>query len=216
MDAKPKDIRDMTVVKNTVRIAAYGMWFCAWLLLSCLKGWPLLLANWLVREIHPPWFFQIPIKMTVALGVWFGFLFLFSCLPVWWMRRRHSPALRLIARCATFLLAMLLCTVFCTILWQNFVTDKLYNCTDPAWLDFLSPGDWVHDWDHHHPIAVVAKVVTGRSMEEPDEIKAGWSVTRLWWLWCSWVAASMLASYLVSRWLWPPGRPRSLPGEPAT
>lgn len=102
------------------------------------------------------------------------------------------------ARIAKFVALMFLMTIVCTIVWQEFVTDRLYNCTDPAWLDFLTPGDWVHAHDGQ-PIMVVAKIVP-RGMSDPDTIKEGWSVTRLWCLWYSFVGVSVVLSALLS---WP-------------
>ena len=101
-------------------------------------------------------------------------------------------AMRLLAtKAAKFAAVFLCCTVGCTLLWSQFVTDTFYSCTDPGWLDFLSPGHWVH-----RPITV-AHVVAGRSMSEPDTIRAGWSNTGLWYLWFSVVGVSSI----VSAWL---------------
>jgi hypothetical protein len=44
-----------------------------------------------------------------------------------------------------FLLTLAVMTLLCTLAWQQFVTDTLYHCTDPGWLDFLSPGQWIHN-----------------------------------------------------------------------
>lgn len=99
-------------------------------------------------------------------------------------------------RIAKFVAVFLCCTIVCTVLWAQFVTDTLYNCTDPGWLDYLFPGHWVH-----HPVAV-AHVVVGRSMSEPDTIKAGWSITGLWFLWFAVVGVSVLGSVLLARLPW--------------
>jgi hypothetical protein len=105
---------------------------------------------------------------------------------------------------AKFGAMLLLCVIGCTTLWGLFVTDRLYNCTDPGWLDFLFPGHWVH-----HPVAV-AHVVAGRSMSEPDTIRAGWSITGLWCLWFSFIVVSLVVSFLLARRSWFP----SLVSEP--
>jgi len=99
---------------------------------------------------------------------------------------------------AKFFFLMLASTIVCTIIWQQFVTDHLYNCTDPLWLDFLNPGDWVHG----HVVSVPVVVV--RSMSEPDTIKQGWTVTGLWVLWFSFVGASVAVSAWVAvlPWRW--------------
>jgi hypothetical protein len=103
---------------------------------------------------------------------------------------------------AKFGALLLLCALGCTALWGLFVTDRLYNCTDPGWLDFLFPGHWVH-----HPVAV-AHLVAGRYMSEPDTIRAGWSITGLWCLWFSFVVISLVVSFLLARRSWFPGRQR--------
>ena len=103
---------------------------------------------------------------------------------------------------AKFVIVMLVMTVVCTFVWQEFVTDKLYNCTDPGWLDFLSPGDWVHVHDGK-PVAFVP-VIVGGLMSDPDTIKNGWSIARLWHLWYSFVAVSVVISILLARIRWIP------------
>src|SRR5881409_2770465 len=99
-------------------------------------------------------------------------------------------------RTVKFVAALLCCTIVCTSLWAQFVTDSLYNCTDPGWLDYLFPGHWVH-----HPIAV-GHVVAGRSMSESDTIKEGWSVTGLWCLWFSVAGACVVVSALLAWMPW--------------
>lgn len=95
---------------------------------------------------------------------------------------------------AKFVICLAFCLVLCMFLWQAFACNKLCNCTDGIEpLDFLFPGDWVH-----HPV-VVAHVVAGRSMSEPDTVKVGWTMRRLWALWCAFVLASLiLSAYLAS------------------
>ena len=107
-------------------------------------------------------------------------------------------------RVAKFGAVLLLCTIACTALWGQFVTDRLYNCLDFGWLDFLFPGDWVH-----RPVSV-AHVVTGRSMSEPDTIKEGWSIAGLWCLWFSFVVLSLIVSFVLARRPWRSGRQREI------
>ncbi len=89
-------------------------------------------------------------------------------------------------------------TILCTILWQ-FVSDSLYDCTDDGFLGFLRPGDWVHSRGNQ-PVAVVPQVVYGRSMNAPDTIKQGWTITGLWFLWSAFVGMSLIISILFA-WL---------------
>jgi hypothetical protein len=96
---------------------------------------------------------------------------------------------------------VLLCwTIAFTFLWERFVADTLYNCTDPGWFDYLFPGDWAHK-----PVSV-RHVTGGRSMSEPDTIKEGWTMTRLWYLWFSVVGISVILSALLAWMPWIPKR----------
>jgi len=134
-----------------------------------------------------------------------GFSPPFLWLPVWLMRWRRFDTARVVSAGAVFLYSMLCCIIVCTVIWEYQIDGKLYNCTDNVGFDFLHPGDWVHDFGGH-PVAVVNQVVVGRSMSEPDEIKTGWSIPRLWLLWCSWFGASLLVSFVVARFWWRRGR----------
>lgn len=100
---------------------------------------------------------------------------------------------------AQFFLMLIVMTILCAVVWQQFITDTLYHCTDALWLDFLRPGHWVHE-----PVASVAQVVRSRSMSEPDTISAGWSMTGLWSLWYSFVGVSVVVSVLVALAPWIP------------
>jgi hypothetical protein len=105
---------------------------------------------------------------------------------------------------AKFVLVMVVMTIACTVLWES-VAGWLYDCTDDGFLGFWTPGNWVHDWDNH-PVVAASQIVHGRSMSEPDTIKAGWSVTGLWCLWCSFVAISVVVSALLAWKPWLPAR----------
>jgi len=87
-----------------------------------------------------------------------------------------------------FVVSICICTVLCTIIWQECITDNLYYCTDPLWLDFLlGPNHWVH-------------ANTG------DTIKDGWTMGRLQALWLTFIALSMTISAMIA-WRFRP-RPR--------
>ena len=90
------------------------------------------------------------------------------------------------AKCACIFIVL---TMICTVIWEEFVIGNLYNCTDPGFLEYLTPGDWVH----RRPVAV-DHIVSGRPMSEPDTIKRGWTVSGLWGLWYSMVGASIFVS----------------------
>jgi hypothetical protein len=103
---------------------------------------------------------------------------------------------------AKFVFVMLAMTIVSMVVWQEFVTDRLYNCTDALWFDFLRPGfGWVHG-----NVAYVPVVVSGRSMSEPDTIKAGWTMTRLWLLWFSFIGVSVAVSLWLAWLSWLPKR----------
>ena len=94
-----------------------------------------------------------------------------------------------------FFMSMLLMAFICIWVWDAFVNGKLYYCTDGGTMDFIFVGDWVH-----HSESVPR--VTPRPMEKPDEIKAGWSMTGLWFLWGAFVGSSVLVSALFAGAFW--------------
>jgi hypothetical protein len=82
--------------------------------------------------------------------------------------------LRKLVRAGMFLTMMVLMTILCTFVWQVYVNERLYDCTDAVRFDYLHPGDWVHG-----RVVVVREIVHNRSMSDPDTIKQGWSVNGL-------------------------------------
>ena len=84
-----------------------------------------------------------------------------------------------IIRASKFVAALLLCTIASTLVWERFVAGTLYDCTDPGFLEFLSPGDWAH-------------------IRYGDTLRTGWSMTSLWWLWYSFVIVSAVISLAVA------------------
>ena len=81
---------------------------------------------------------------------------------------------------AKFTLSLIACTVACTILWQCYVTDVLYHCTDSVCLDYLQgPGGWIHG------------KVAGQPGEFGDTIRPGWTLGRLKLLWYSLLAGGV-------------------------
>jgi hypothetical protein len=99
-------------------------------------------------------------------------------------------------------------TVICTVVWEEFIDGKVYDCTDPLF-GYLSPDGWVGG--NNFPVVVVKKVISGRSMSEPDELKEGWSVPGLWVLWGSFFASSLIVSFLLARLPWPKDRTTQAP-----
>ena len=119
-------------------------------------------------------------------------LFSLGCIRVFMIRKLKTTA--------KFVIILFVMTIVCSIGWA-FVAGELYDCTDPGFIDFLSPGDWVHGWPGH-PVATVEKIVHGRSMSEPDTIRHGWTVAGLWCLWFLFVGVSFVISFFLSRKTW--------------
>ncbi len=102
-----------------------------------------------------------------------------------------------------FCISLFAMTILSTIVWER-TAGELYDCTDPWVLPgFWEPGNWVHSWGAQ-AIAHAAKIMHGRSMNEPDTLKEGWSVAGVWRLWLGFAAASLLASIVLARvpWNW--------------
>ena len=105
---------------------------------------------------------------------------------------------------AKFASVMIAMTIVCAIAWQEGVAEYLYDRTDSVPGDFSRPGDWVHSFGGYS-IVPVQHVVHGRSMSEPDTIKAGWGMVDLWLLWLSFVGVSVAVSFFLARKRWLPG-----------
>jgi hypothetical protein len=126
----------------------------------------------------------------------------FGCFLSW----HHLNAVRKTLRgAAKFIMAFFMMTVICTVTWEVFVDGKVYNCTDAVFVDYLKPGDWVHEWDDH-PIKVVPQVVRDENMSDPDTIEEGWTVTRLWYLWYLFFTTSVVISTVLAFTPWIPRR----------
>jgi len=102
---------------------------------------------------------------------------------------------------AKFFFGFLVTTIVCTAVWQDVVNERLYDCTDAFGFDYWQPGNWVHS-SEGHPVAIVHVIVHHRSMSEPDTIKEGWSNTRLWHLWYSFVIFSLVGSIVFALVPW--------------
>jgi hypothetical protein len=187
-----------------MKIVAYCIWFGIVLWVACCESSISIFAI-LFRLPTRIGIYSPAFGITAAVIPWFCFICLLAWLPVWLMKRNQSGSTRLIGTAATFLTLFLLCTILNAVIWQEFVTDKLYNCTDSGgFLDYLlpvlNPGDW---WLHGN-IAFVHQIVGGRSMSEPDTIKEGWSMTSLRGLWFSFITASVVISACLTFLIWRP------------
>lgn len=115
---------------------------------------------------------------------------------------------KIVKSVAKFVLVMVAMTFACTVVWES-VAVRLYDCTDDGFLGFWTPGNWVHGWENH-PVVAVSQIVHGRSMSDADTIKAGWTITGLWGLWCSFVGVSVGVSALLA---WKPWLPAKTSGK---
>jgi len=102
---------------------------------------------------------------------------------------------------AKFIMAFYVMTIVTTIAWDAFVDEKLYNSTDDVPFTYLMPGNWVggNNW----PIKVIPHVVLDENMNNPDTIKEGWTLTRLWHLWFLFFATSVIISAALASVPWP-------------
>jgi hypothetical protein len=130
------------------------------------------------------------------LGVVMIFSFFYIRMRSQTLRRKFEIGVK-------FVISMIVMMIISTWAWDAFVNGKIYDSTDGGSLDYWNVGDWVSSWDNH-PIAVVHQVANGRSMEEPDEIKEGWSVTGLWCLWFLFFGISLVISILFAWMRWVP------------
>lgn len=99
-----------------------------------------------------------------------------------------------------FAAVMIGMTIVCEMVWEACLGDQVYLCTDP--LDgYLTPDNWVgngEDSDDGYPIVFVDHLVDTGAMNDPDELKMGWSVGRLWYAWYSLFGLSLIVSLLVA------------------
>jgi hypothetical protein len=104
-----------------------------------------------------------------------------------------------------FVVALLMMAIVCTIAWQEVVVEYLYDNTDDNLAGFLGPfyGDfWIGQGGF--PVVSVQHVVHGRSMSDPDEIKEGWSIPKLFCLWLFFVSISVVISAMLAQIPWIP------------
>ena len=100
-----------------------------------------------------------------------------------------------------FAIVMFAMSIVCEIIWDEFVAQNLYGCTDPLLFGYFSPGHWVH---FYHGVDYVPHVTHDHSMGDPDSLKQGWSVTGLWCLWCLLFAISTVVSCVLACLRWTP------------
>jgi hypothetical protein len=183
------------ITKNAANLIAFSFWFGFSLWASF---WLMMPVGW-VEEKLPLAKLPERLSFTIFLLSWAGCVFSVSWILIWWTRRRRWTIAQSTGRSATFLCLLLACTVYCTTAWDKYIADNLYICTDSVPWVFVHPGDWVHG-----SYVIIPQVRFPRSMSEPDAVKEGWSVPKLWCLWWSWIAASVGVSALLSFLIWWP------------
>jgi hypothetical protein len=106
---------------------------------------------------------------------------------------------RIVQAVLKFAMAFFVMTIVCSIAWEKFVDEKLYDATDGVPFGYLTPGFWIGgDW----PVRVVPQIVPG-NMNDPDSIKEGWTIGRLLELWFFFFATSVVVSMTLARMPWP-------------
>jgi hypothetical protein len=100
-----------------------------------------------------------------------------------------------------FAIVMFAMAIVSEIIWDEFVAQNLYDCTDSLPFGYFSPGHWVH---FYHGVVYVPHVTHDHSMSDPDSLKQGWSVTGLWCLWFLLFAISTVISCVLAYLRWTP------------
>jgi len=192
-------------MKVIIKIIAYSIWFgfalwlsiyCCWLFSELVD----LIEKRIIRTEFPPDFFNL----AMALIWWAGFICLLAWLPIWLMKKRRADNTRTIGRDITFLILLLGGTVLSAVIWQFYFPENIYNCTDDNMCGFFRPGDWIHG-----NYVAVHKVVPSLSMSEPDTIKKGWSITKLWCAWWLFIVASVAISASLTFLIFRPRKSKS-------
>jgi hypothetical protein len=188
--------------KNFAKLIGFSFWFCLSLEISF---WLMIPVEWVDEKL------PAKLPFVVLLVSYAGCIFLVSWISIWWARKLRWTIARSTGRNVTFLMLLLACTIYCIQAWDKYIAGRLYVCTDSVPWVFVHPGDWVHG-----DYVIVSQDHFPRSMSEPDAVKAGWNVPKLWCLWWSWIVASTALSSLLSFLIWWPKTRKTLPISSAT
>jgi len=186
--------------KNATWIAGYALWV---VLALCLGGVVLYYSNSLLLLLSKLIgnFLNFYDAQILRITLVFVTIVLLLWLPVWILKWGRFGPTRLITTIATFAACLFICVWFCTWGWDNYLNGKVYYCTDAVGLDFLRPGDWVHAFGGR-PVVVFDAIPGNLSMSDPDGIKRGWSVDKLWLLWLALAGSSVALSGGVAFLVW--------------
>lgn len=176
-------------IKNSATLLGFSIWYCFSLWVAF---WLMFPVGWVEGKLP---FAKLPGRHSFAIFLlsWAGCVFLVSWISIRWARKRQWTITRSMGRNVTFLFLLLACTVYCATVWDKYIAGNLYVCTDSVPWVFVHPGDWVHG-----DYVIIPQDRFPHSMSEPDAVKEGWSVPKLWCLWLSWIAASVGISALLS------------------
>jgi hypothetical protein len=120
-----------------------------------------------------------------------------TLLPV---QKTSSNVAKVLISTALFFTAMLIMTILCTVLWDTWLNGKVYGCPDGGTCDY-----WLLSWaaigNGNYPAVTVDRIHIS-SMSDPDQLKTGWSVVRLWVIWFSFFGGSLLVSFLLASLPW--------------
>jgi hypothetical protein len=111
-----------------------------------------------------------------------------------------KPPAKIVISIIIFSVAMIGMTIVCTALWDELLNGKVYGCSDGGNADY-----WMLSWagigNGNYSVATV-KTINITSMSDPDELKEGWSVARLWSVWYSFFGASLMVSFFFASLPW--------------
>jgi hypothetical protein len=94
--------------------------------------------------------------------------------------RRQSP----LGAAIRFVIAFVICTIIFEFVWDLYVMDTLYHCTDSLGLNYIrGPSSWVH-----------GNVMSGPPRTDADTIAAGWDIGMLELMWLSLIVLSLVLS----------------------
>ena len=93
-------------------------------------------------------------------------------------------------------------TVITTMVWEHFVEDHIYSCSDGV-MCYPIPADLLALTHDEWPLKFVPEIVRPTSMSDPDLIKEGWTVGELWILWAVFLNLSLAISTTLASRPWP-------------
>jgi len=121
--------------------------------------------------------------------------------PIFDKLARRKKARWIIAGVVKFIASIIVMTIICELAWGTHVTGRIY-CDGDDDFGYLTPGNWVSNWDGQHPVAVVHQIPAIRQMDDPDDMIEGWSIPKLWCLWFLFFGISLVVSMLFAWVQW--------------